>query len=146
MKKSFFVVVLLMTLSYSSVFGKDTACSNFFEKLSELPHTKLALNKNGFSSLWDGKKMSGCEIIYESDESIVAGKKVYSVFQSFIHAKGWVINNKLAADGPGSSTVGIESDKNKCCIHWSQHAWIEEETIGPQKSNHIEMIIQCSPK
>jgi len=52
----------------------------------------------------------------------------------------------LIADGPGSSTVGIESDKSKCCIHWSQQAWIDEETLEHMQSSHIEMIVQCSSK
>ena len=139
-------MIVLIILNCNFVFAEETDCSYFYKKLSKLPHTKLTLSRDVLISFWDGKKIPGCEIIFESDESIVPGDKVYNIFQSFIHAQGWVINNKLIADGPGSSTVDIESDKSKCGIHGAQQSWIDEETLKHMQNSHIEMIIQCSSK
>ena len=146
LKRAFFLAILVIILNFSPAFGADAACSYFYKKLTELPHVKLTVNDDGFQSMWDGKEMSGCELIFESHASIVSGEKVYRIFQSFIQTPGWKIDNNLLADGPGSSSVGIENDKHKCCINWSQHAWIDEKSGKLTQSNHIEMIIQCSPK
>jgi hypothetical protein len=124
----------------------ESPCSYFFPKLSELPHIKLTQTNNGFKSLWNGKWTHGCEIVFKSHESIISGDKVYDTFQSFINSPGWTIDNKLSADGPGSSSVTIERDKNKCTINWSQHAWIDDKTGEHRQSSDIEMIIQCTSK
>ena len=93
----------------------------FYNELLKLPHTRLTETSNGFVSLLDGKSLKGCEVIFESNESIVSGEVVYLKFQSFTNWQGWHINENLSADGPGSSTVVIENNQNKCILHWSQH-------------------------
>ena len=85
-------------------------------------------------------------IIFKSHESIVYGDEAYETFHSFINAPEWTIDRKLIADGPGSSSIGIENDRSKCTIHWSQHAWIDEKSGKQRQSSDIEMIIQCSSK
>jgi len=124
--------------------ANDSPCLQFYNELSKLPHTRLVLNPNGFVSLWDGKSLNGCEVIFKSDESIVSSGIVYQKFQSFTNWQGWSINENLIADGPGSSTVGIENDQNKCILHWSQHAWIDEKSNEYRQSKHIKLIIQCT--
>jgi hypothetical protein len=56
------------------------------------------------------------------------------------------MNNNLVADGPGSSTVGIENENNRCLINWSQHAWIDEKTGAHRQSSQIKISVQCSQK
>jgi hypothetical protein len=136
----------LLLLNTSIAFGADPVCSYFYRSLLQLPHTKLTQNINDYLSLWNGQRLQGCEVVYESHESLVSGSKVYDQFESFIHTLGWSINNNLVADGPGSSTVGIENEMNRCLINWSQHAWIDEKTKEHRQSSQIKMIVQCSPK
>ena len=112
----------------------------------KLPHTRLTETSNGFVSLLNGKSVKGCEVIFESNESIVSGEVVYLKFQSFTNRQGWFINENLSANGPGSSTVGIENNQNKCIIHWSQHSWIDEKSNEYRQSEHIKLIVQCSSK
>ena len=136
----------LMFLNSSSAFESDSICSYFYDSLSELPYTKLIINTNNFKSLWSGQLLQGCEVVYESQESLVSGSRVYDQFESFIHTPGWFINNNLVADGPGSSTIGIENENDRCLINCSQHAWIDEKTREHRQSSQIKMIVQCSPK
>ena len=136
--------LLLLNISIAS--GADSVCSYFYHILLELPHTKLTQKMNDFISLWNGQRLQGCEVVYESHESMVPGSRVYDQFESFIHTPGWSINNNLVADGPGSSTVGIENEMNRCLINWSQHAWVDEKTKEHRQSSQIKMIVQCSPK
>jgi hypothetical protein len=55
------------------------------------------LNSNGLISLIDGKQGNGCEVVFESKESIVSGHVVYQKFQSFINLEGWAVNEKIIA-------------------------------------------------
>ena len=146
MKTLFLLLTSLMFLNTSAAFGTDPVCSHFYNKLSELPHFQLTLNDDGFKSIWNGNQMQGCEVFYESHVSQVSGSKVYELYESFTQDPDWVINGNLVADGPGSSTVGIEKDNNRCLINWSQHAWIDEETKEHRQSSQIKMIVQCSLK
>jgi hypothetical protein len=146
MSKILPLILILLIVNLNLAVANYSACSCFYPKLSELPHIKLTQTNNGFKSLWDGKWTHGCEIVFESHDSIVSGNKVYDTFQSFINAPGWAIDNNRSADGPGSSSIGIENEKNKCTILWSQHAWIDEESGEQKQSSNIEMIIQCSSK
>ena len=146
MKIKFLLPASLLLLNTSIAFGADPVCSYFYRSLLRLPHTKLTQNINDFLSLWNGQRLQGCEVVYESHESLVSGSKVYDQFESFIHTLGWSINNNLVADGPGSSTVGIENEMNRCLINWSQHAWIDEKTKEHRQSSQIKIVLQCSPK
>ena len=97
-----------------------------------------------FVSLLDGKSLKGCEVIFESNETIISGEVVYLKFQSFTNLQDWYINENLTADGPGSSTVEMNTNQNKCILHWSQHAWIDERSNEYRQSEHIKLIIQCT--
>jgi len=41
-------------------------------ELLKLPYTRLTQTANGFVSLLDGKSLKVCEVIFESDESMVS--------------------------------------------------------------------------
>ena len=146
MKIKFLLLASLLLLNTNIAFGSDSACSYFYRSLLQLPQTKLTQNNNDFLSLWNGQRLQGCEVVYESHEALVSGSRVYDQFESFIHTPGWLINNNLVADGPGSSTVGIEKKNNRCLINWPQHAWIDEKTKGHRQSSQIKIVVQCSPK
>ena len=133
-------------LNVGAALNDDSVCSNFYNKLSELPHLRLTLSNDGFKSIWNGNHQKGCEVFYKSHVSLVSGSKVYELIESFTKEPDWLINNNFVADGPGSSTVGIEKGNNRCLINWSQHSWIDEETKGYRQSKQIKMIVQCSPK
>jgi hypothetical protein len=137
-----FLLILICQISNAN----DSSCIQFYNELLKLPHTRLTQISNGFVSLWGGKSVEGCEVIFESDESIVSGEVVYLKFQSFTNWQGWFINENLIADGPGSSTIGIENNQYKCILHWSQHAWIDEKSNEYRQSEHIKLIVQCSSK
>ncbi len=140
------LLIGLIILNWNSVQGDDSACRLFYSKLSKLPHNELTVNTNGFVSSWDGKQRDGCEVIFEADESMVTGEVVRQKFNSFKSLQGWSINEKYIADGPGSSTVGIEDDQNICILNWSQHSWIDETINEIKQSDQIRMTIQCLSK
>lgn len=135
-----FLFIFICQISNANV----SRCIQFYNELLKLPHTRLTETSNGFVSLLDGKSLKGCEVIFESNESIVSGKVVYLKFQSFTNWQGWYINENLSADGPGSSTVVIENNQNKCIIHWPQHSWLDELSKEYRQSEKINLIVQCT--
>ena len=135
--------LLIFTCQISN--ANDVLCPKFYYELSKLPHTRLTQTSNGFVSLLDGKSLKGCEVIFESKESIVSGEVVYLKFRSFTNWQGWYINENLSADGPGSSTVVIENYQNICLLNWSQHSWIDEKSNDYSQSELIKLIVQCTP-
>jgi len=146
MNKIILLSFSFLLLNISTTFCAESVCTYFYNNLSEIPHSRLVENNSGFTSIWDGKILQGCEIVYESNISLVLGADVYKLFESLIHSPNWTINNNLFADGPGSSTVGIENKMNRCLLNWSQHAWIDEETNEQKQSNQINITVQCSAK
>ena len=146
MHKTLPLIPIFLIFSLNLAFSDDSVCSYFYPKLSELPNIRLTETNDGFRSISDGIWARGCEIIFKSHNSIVSGERVYNTFQSIINTPNWAINDNLSADGPGSSSVTIETDKNRCTILWSQHAWIDEKAEEHKQSSDIEMIIQCSSK
>ena len=142
-KKSIGLIGFII-LSCNAAHGDDSACRLFYSKLSELPHSKLTVNTDRFISLWDGKNINGCEVIFETDESMVTGEVVHKKFESLINLGGWSLNEKSMADGPGSSTINIENDGNRCLINWSQSSWVDEKTDEIKQSDKIKIVVQCS--
>jgi hypothetical protein len=144
------IVLILLILAFLTVptdcDADENACSYFFDRLIEIPHKKLVSSQDGFISIWDGRKTAGCEVVFKSHETLVSGEKVFDLFQSLITAPGWKIDNNLTADGPGSSSVGIENPGDKCAIHWSQHSWVDDKTGKIEQSSDIEITVQCSSR
>ncbi len=122
-------------------FGEDATCKYFSENLSDLPHSKLTLKKGVFCSLLNGKEISGCQVEFGSHASMVSGEKIFERFDSLSHTVGWSTDN--VADGPGSSTVIMKREKERCFLHWTQNSWVDEETKEIEQSEDIEVVIQC---
>jgi hypothetical protein len=143
MKTILLLAAFFLLIGTGTASGVESACSYFYKKLSQLPHSKLISNNGEFKSVQDGKILNGCEVIYESNVSLVAGSKVFELFESLKQTPGWVLNNDLVADGPGSSSMGIENETHRCLINWQQFSWIDEETQQYEQSSDIKMIVQC---
>lgn len=143
MKTILLLAAFFLLINAGVASGTDSVCSYFYHKLSQMPHSKLIMNNGDFKSVWNGKQLNGCEVIYESNVSMVAGSKVFELFESLKQTPGWAINNDLVADGPGSSSMGIENETHRCLINWQQFSWIDEETQQYEQSSDIKMVVQC---
>ena len=138
------LILLFLVGSFTPAFGEDASCNYFYEKLQDIPHSKLTLKKGVFKSLLDAKSISGCEVEFKSHVSLVSGEKVLERFELLTNTPGWVMEN--VADGPGSSTVVIKKDKDRCFLHWAQHSWVDEKSKEIEQSEDIEVTIQCLSK
>jgi hypothetical protein len=76
----------------------------------------------------------------------VPSGKLHDLYNELINSGVWSKKHDYAADGPGSSLIGIENDGYRCLINWSQHAWLDDKTNEIKQSDKIRMVVQCSLK
>ena len=89
MMKSIIVLASLLLIPIAAIgYADDSICTQFHQKLSEMPHNQLSLNTDNFVSIFDGKQLDGCEVFYESNESLVSGDRVHDLYNELINSNG----------------------------------------------------------
>jgi hypothetical protein len=124
----------------------DSMCEPFHEALAGIPNVALSVRTGSFRSVWDDAEHEGCEIRFETTDSLSAGRTVpdfQPVEGSDLYAAGWRQTEGMLADGPGSSIYGIERDTVACVIHWDQPAGIDDDGEFFQ-SDTLDIIVQCT--
>jgi hypothetical protein len=145
MKKLLLALLLFLhAIAWASDSVQD-ACKMFYDELKPVPHCQLSVNTGFLSSLSDGKKYHGCEVVFKSNELLMADSELPSFESpagSILYRSGWRIDEKFRADGAGSGAYGIAKDAVLCRIYWDQHSWVNE-TGGIETSEFINMTVQC---
>lgn len=124
-------------------------CGYFEDRLKGVPHESLTRNDGSFLSLWSNTEVSGCEIIFVTNEKLIAGHKIpdfAATDGTELYRIGWRINNSMAADGPGTSVYGIQNDSLLCLISYDQSSYLDESSGEIIQSESINMQVQCSNK
>jgi hypothetical protein len=95
--------------------------------------------------MWDQVEHDGCEVEFETNDSLSAGTPVPSfdaIEETEMYRLGWRARHGIGADGPGSGIFGIEKDAALCVIRWSQPAHLDD--YGEiAHSETFMMKIQC---
>ena len=146
MKKLLLALLLFMPAIVCAGDGVQNACKMFYSELKPVPHYKLSVNSGLLSSLSDGKKYHGCEVVFNSNEQLMMGAELptfESPEGSMLYQAGWRIDEKYRADGAGSGSYGIVKDTVLCIIHWDQYSWLNEKGEIEQ-SDLINMTVQCA--
>lgn len=149
MNNKYFIFVLVLTLT-PFVGGQcqqlNNQCDYFYKKLKNIPHEKLTYNKGKHKSLLNRKEQEGCEVKFVTNDSLRADSEL-PVFMKTIkgtqlYKNGWRMNNKIFAEGPGSSLYGIEKGNKLCLIDYERPTYLKE----PGKivtSSKVVIIVQC---
>lgn len=135
-------------LAAAATVTKDP-CGYFFRALKTVPHEKLTRNDGGLESLWDGKKVSGCEVMFVTNDTLRSGRDMPDFFATEgteLYRLGWRMNNSLAADGPGSGIFGIENESVLCLVSHDQPAYLDEKTEKIIQSETLTITVQCRRK
>jgi len=125
--------------------GVQNACKMFYNELKPVPHDKLSVNTGLLSSLSDGKKYRGCEVVFDSNEQLMMGSgppSFESSEGSILYRAGCRIDEKYRADGAGSGSYGIVKDAVLCLVHWDHNSWLNERGEIEQ-SELMNMPVQC---
>ena len=120
-------------------------CRLFYEALEGVPHTSLTIGTDGFTSIWDGETYDGCEVAFETNDSVRSGIAVPSFFADTgtrLHADGWRMRIDIGADGAGSGIHAIQREAVLCVVRWEQPAYIDDEGQFVQ-SDTLNIRIQC---
>ena len=145
MKKLLLALLLFMPAIACAGDGVQNACKMFYSELKPVPHDKLSVNTGLLSSLSNGKKYRGCEVVFNSNERLMMGSGLPSFESpegSMLYRAGWRIDEKYRADGAGSGSYGIVKDAVLCLIHWDHNSWLNE-TGEIEQSELINMTVQC---
>lgn len=122
-----------------------TLCEPFFVALDSVPHVALSMRTGAFVSIWDGMRYDGCEVAFETNDSLRAGVSVpdfEATQDSDMYRGGWRPSHEIRADGAGSGTFGIEKKTGLCVVRWAQPAYLFEEGKIVQ-SERFSMTVQC---
>ena len=138
------IVLVALALQASPGFAQLAGCAYFHKKLSDLPHLDLYVSAEAFNSIWDGRRTDGCEVVLETHTSLLPSEDGRRQFEQLLKAPGWKLNELLVADGPGSSSAALEYRNERCSLHWSQNAWVEDRTHETRDGDEIRIIVQCS--
>ena len=146
MKELLLALLLFMPAIACAGDGVQNACKMFYSELTPVPHAKLSVNTGLLSSLSDGKKFRGCEVVFNSNEQLMRGTELPSFESpecSMLYRAGWRIDEKYRADGAGSGSYGIVKDAVLCIINWDHYSSLNESGEIEQ-SDLINMTVQCT--
>jgi hypothetical protein len=127
---------------------QQDSCEYFFLALKSVPHDNLTRRDGAHRSLWDGKKYTGCEIKFETNNKLLAGRKTPDfdpTEDSEMDRGGWRVNNSFVADGPGTGLFGIEKESILCLVRHEQPAYLDDHGHIVQ-SETLTITIQCRQK
>jgi hypothetical protein len=127
---------------------QQDSCEYFFLALKSVPHDKLTRRDGEHESLSDGKKYTGCEGKFVTNDKLLSGRKVPDCEPtegSEMHRRGWWANNSFVADGPGTGLFGIEKGSVLCLVRHEQPAYLDDHGNIIQ-SETLTITIQCRHK
>lgn len=145
--KNLLPVLFLSLFSTQALAASDVqkACKVFFRELKAVPSHSLTINTGLFQSVSTGEKFRGCEVVFKSNDKLMAGLEIPSFEApegSKLYLDGWRIDEKYRADGPGSGTYGIVKGRVLCRISWDQYSFVNDAGEIEQ-SEDINMTVQC---
>ena len=121
-------------------------CDELYEMLEAVPNVSLARDRGPFQSIWDGQTLAGCEISFETNDSIrddAAAPTFLADPGTEMYEAGWRMMPGILADGAGSGVHGIRKGSARCVVRWEQATYIDDEGAFVQ-SDTLTMLIQCS--
>jgi hypothetical protein len=138
-------LALVACLPAYVVSAQPDSCGYFFSALRPVPHDKLSRSEGAYKSLWDGKKYTGCEIQFVTNDKLLSGRRVPDfdpVKDSEMYRTGWRMNNSFVADGPGTGVFGVEKESVLCLVRHEQPAYLDDYGNIIQ-SETLRITVQC---
>jgi hypothetical protein len=123
----------------------ESPCELFFTALENVPHVVLSMRTGAFVSTWDEMEYRGCEVDFETNDSLSEAVSVPSfdaIEDSEMYRLGWRMSEGIGADGPGSGVFGIERESVLCVVRWAQPAYLFDDGEIVQ-SETFSMKVQC---
>jgi len=150
MKQIFFLIQIAFILCFPfySWAQTENACGVIYQILDTVPHSRLTQSEGQFASFWDQSTISGCQVTFVTDESLLGGKTAPDLEAgegSLMYRRGWRMNHSYLADGPGTGLFGIEKESVLCLIRHEQPAYLDDYGKIIQ-SETLTLDIQCQNK
>ena len=138
-------MALLCVTTACSPSETPALCEPLATALEPVPHVTLTVRTGDYESVWDGARHRGCEIEFETTDSLRADVPVPdfdAIEGSEMYRSGWRSSDRIRADGPGSGVFGIARDTVSCVVRWEQPSHLDDEG-GIVTSETLSMKVQC---
>ena len=125
--------------------GPPDPCDDFYQALTEVPHLSVQKTVGSFESNWDGETYEGCELQFETNDSLTGRVSVpdfVATAGTGLYDAGWRMVYRISADGPGSGIHGLSRESDLCVVRWEQPAYLDDDGDLVQ-SDTLRMWIQC---
>ena len=146
MKPRWCVLPLTVALGAALSPSQPEPCDELHAALEAVPHVSLTRSAGPFYSIWDRETVRGCEIQFETNDSIRDGASRPTFFAdpgTDMHRAGWRMIPEIGADGAGSGIHGIRRGSARCVVRWEQAAYIDDDGTLVE-SDTLTMLIQCT--
>ena len=149
--KAHILLLLLVLVAWLPTYGvsaQPDSCEYFFSALRSVPHEKLTRSEGPYKSVWDGKKYTGCEIEFVTNDKLLSGRSAPDfepVKDSEMYRNGWRANNSFVADGPSTGVFGIEKESVLCLVSHEQPAYVDDHGNIIQ-SETLRITVQCTSR
>ena len=124
-------------------------CDPFYKALAPVPHTQLTRETGEFTSLWDQKQFSGCQVIFVTNDRLRGDHPVpdfdTSMENTEMYRAGWRMNYEYTADGAGTGIFGIEKGGAFCLVRFEQPSYVDDKGEIIQ-DEVLTMKVQCRLK
>lgn len=150
MKKISFLLLSLMFTTVVVASESNGDCKLFHNALKSIPNTKLVLKHGKYISLmssWEKKEYSGCEVVFQSNNKLLAGIKTIPYFSALkgsdLYKKGWRMDYRYATDGLDGDSRGIRKGQALCIVHTEHDAYVDEKTGKIVPAEKLKITVQC---
>lgn len=146
MKPSWCLLPLTAWLGLAPPFDQPDSCDELYETLVVVPHVLLTRHSGPLESIWDRETIQGCEIAFETNDSIRNGAVVPTFLAdrgTEMYRSGWRMIPEIGADGAGSGIHAIRRGRARCVVRREQAAYIDDDGTFVE-SGTLTMLIQCN--
>lgn len=143
-KKQWLCVSLLylQLIAPAAVFG-ESVCLHFQPMLARLKHTRDETAPASF--VLNGKRYQGCEVVFETKWFLIGNDQdpqemFYPSQNSELYLTGWRVDDRSAANGPGSTSYLIRNVNTFCSVRWDFVAHVDngKAVEGDKLTCHIQ--------
>ena len=146
MRPRWCVLPLTAWLWLAPPLDQPDSCDELYEILVVVPHVSMTRHSGPLESIWDRETIQGCEIAFETNDSIRNGAVVPTLLAdpgTEMYRAGWRMIPEIGADGAGSGIHGIRRGRARCVVRWEQAAYIDDDGTFVE-SDTLTMLIQCT--
>ncbi len=123
-----FCLLLIPVIAFAEVTGET--CKPFYHELEQVPHESIFQREGIYNSRQFETSATGCFLVMNTSRERLAGQRIPNFSAgpgTRLYEAGWRVNQKYAADGPGTMVTGLEKDEVLCLVYEDQPTYLNDD-------------------